>query len=66
MLFVKLFVCFEDENITHVEGEVDPIRDIETIKIELNLADLNPLKKGFKTRKKAKAKLKEAILNMIF
>ena len=32
--------CFEDENITHVEGNIDPVRDIETIKLELNLADL--------------------------
>ena len=32
--------CFEDENITHVEGNVDPIRDIEIINIELMLADL--------------------------
>ena len=32
--------CFEDANITHVEGSVDPIRDIETIDTELMLADL--------------------------
>ncbi|MBC7930662.1 MAG: redox-regulated ATPase YchF, partial [Rubrivivax sp.] len=32
--------CFEDENIIHVEGSVDPRRDIETIQIELALADL--------------------------
>ena len=32
--------CFEDENIIHVEGSVDPVRDIETIQIELALADL--------------------------
>ncbi len=32
--------CFEDENITHVEGAVDPIRDIEIINIELILSDL--------------------------
>ena len=32
--------CFEDSNITHVEGEVDPIRDIEIINVELILADL--------------------------
>jgi GTP-binding protein YchF len=33
--------CFEDENITHVEGSVDPIRDIEIIEMELILADLD-------------------------
>ena len=32
--------CFEDPDITHVDGPVDPIRDIETIEIELALADL--------------------------
>ena len=32
--------CFEDVNVTHVEGSVDPIRDIETIDTELMLADL--------------------------
>lgn len=32
--------CFDDENITHVEGTVDPIRDIEIINLELGLADL--------------------------
>lgn len=32
--------CFEDDNITHVDGSVNPIRDIETIEIELMLSDL--------------------------
>ncbi|MFU8793721.1 MAG: GTPase, partial [Acholeplasmataceae bacterium] len=32
--------CFEDTNITHVDGSVDPIRDIETIDIELIFSDL--------------------------
>ncbi len=55
--------CFEDGNITHVEGTIDPIRDIETIKIELNLADLDSVEKRIaRLEKKAKAKLKEAII----
>jgi len=33
--------CFEDENITHVEGQVDPVRDIEIINVELILSDLD-------------------------
>lgn len=33
--------CFDDEDITHVEGNVDPLRDIETIETELILADLD-------------------------
>lgn len=54
--------CFEDGNITHVEGSVDPIRDIETIKIELNLADLESIEKRMqRLEKKAKAKIKEAM-----
>ncbi|MGE0008084.1 MAG: redox-regulated ATPase YchF [Parvibaculaceae bacterium] len=37
--------CFEDGDVTHVEGGVDPIRDIETIETELMLADLESLEK---------------------
>lgn len=37
--------CFEDGDITHVEGKVDPIADIETIETELMLADLDSLEK---------------------
>ena len=37
---VQVVRCFEDESVIHVEGSVDPVRDIETIQIELALADL--------------------------
>ena len=37
--------CFEDANVTHVEGSIDPIRDVETIETELMLADLESLEK---------------------
>ncbi len=37
---VQVVRCFEDENVVHVEGSVDPVRDIETIQTELALADL--------------------------
>ena len=37
---VQVVRCFEDENVVHVEGRVDPVRDIETIQIELALSDL--------------------------
>ncbi|PKK38704.1 GTP-binding and nucleic acid-binding protein YchF [Clostridiaceae bacterium JG1575] len=37
--------AFEDENVVHVEGTVDPLRDIETINLELILADLEALEK---------------------
>lgn len=38
---VHVVRCFEDPNITHVDGSIDPIRDIETINLELSLADLD-------------------------
>ncbi len=42
---IQVVRCFEDENIIHVEGSVGPIRDIETIQIELALADLASVEK---------------------
>lgn len=42
---INVVRCFEDENITHVEQTVDPLRDIELIQIELILADLESLEK---------------------
>ena len=48
--------CFEDDNVTHVEGNVDPIRDAETIETELLLADLETLEKRHrKTEKGARS-----------
>lgn len=58
---VHVVRCFEDSNITHVEGSIDPIRDIETINIELSLADLESVSSRLeKTEKKAKQGDKEA------
>ena len=37
--------CFEDENVVHVDGPVDPIRDLETIHIELAMADVSSIEK---------------------
>ena len=37
---VEVVRCFEDKNIIHVEGDVDPVRDIEIINVELMLSDL--------------------------
>ena len=42
---VHVVRCFHDENITHVEGSIDPVRDIEIINLELILADLEVLTK---------------------
>ena len=53
--------CFEDDDVTHVEGRIDPIADIETIETELMLADLDSLEKRVDAlEKKAKGNDKEA------
>lgn len=71
--------CFEDENITHVEGGLDPLRDIEIINTELCLADIETVEKRYDRLyklaksgdKKAQAEveilnaLKEALSNAI-
>jgi len=53
--------CFEDTDVTHVEGKIDPIADIETIETELMLADLDSLeRRADALEKKAKGGDKEA------
>ena len=53
--------CFEDDDITHVEGDVDPLRDAEIIETELILADLESLeKRKLGLVKKARGQDKEA------
>ncbi|HZC56021.1 MAG TPA: redox-regulated ATPase YchF [Xanthobacteraceae bacterium] len=53
--------CFEDTDVTHVEGRIDPIADIETIETELMLADLDSLERRVDAlSKKAKGNDKEA------
>ena len=42
---VHVVRCFEDENVVHVSGNVDPIRDIEIINLELGLSDLSQIEK---------------------
>ena len=44
---VHVVRCFEDDNITHVDGTVAPVRDMETIQMEFVLADLEVLQKRF-------------------
>ncbi len=59
---VHVVRCFEDEDITHVDGKIAPLADIETIETELMLADLESLEKRVvATRKKASGKDKEAL-----
>lgn len=45
--------CFENDDITHVDGNIDPARDIETINLELVLSDLDILSRRLDNRKKA-------------
>jgi len=59
---VNVVRCFEDANVVHVNGRVDPIADIETIVTELALADLASVEKAIaRDGKKAKSGDKEAI-----
>ena len=44
---VHVVRCFEDENVTHVDNVVDPVRDIETINLELIFADTDSVKKRY-------------------
>lgn len=54
--------CFDDENITHVEGTIDPIRDIEIINLELILADQQSVESRLaKVERKVRAKEAEGI-----
>ena len=57
---IHVLRCFENENITHVDGSIDPIRDKETIDLELQLKDLDTVVKRIdKSKKAAKAGNKE-------
>jgi GTP-binding protein YchF len=58
---VHVVRCFEDTEVTHVEGRIDPIADIETVETELMLADLESLERRVDgLSKKAKGADKEA------
>ncbi|MDI6027171.1 redox-regulated ATPase YchF [Corticibacterium sp. UT-5YL-CI-8] len=58
---VHVLRCFEDDDITHVEGRIDPVADAETVETELMLADLDSLERRIvQFRKRAASKDKEA------
>ncbi|PWM52027.1 MAG: redox-regulated ATPase YchF [Clostridiales bacterium] len=64
---VHVVRCFEDENVVHVEGSVDPLRDIETINLELILADMDVLDRRLqKTKKSGKSGDKALIAEAAF
>ena len=68
---VHVVRCFEDDNVVHVEGAVDPLSDLETINLELIFADIEVLdKRLFKLEKlirsgDAQAKLDQAVINSL-
>ena len=69
---VQVVRCFEDDNITHVDGGVDPVRDVETINFELIFADMETAEKRLaktekliKTGDKKYARQTETLKNLI-
>ncbi|MBM9616101.1 redox-regulated ATPase YchF [Desulfobulbus rhabdoformis] len=59
--------CFEDDNIVHVDGSLDPIRDMEVISMELVLADLDTVERRLaKSRNQAKSGDKKMIAEVAF
>ena len=68
---VHVVRCFEDDNVVHVEGAVDPLSDLETINLELIFADIEVLdKRLFKLEKlirsgDAQAKLDQVVINSL-
>ncbi len=49
---VQVVRAFEDENVIHVDGSINPVRDIETINVELALADMSVVQKRFESASK--------------
>ena len=49
---VEVVRCFDDSNVVHVEGNINPLRDIETINLELILADIETINKRIEKSKK--------------
>jgi hypothetical protein len=59
---IHLLRCFEDTDVTHVEGSIDPLRDAEVVETELMLADLESLEKRLvAAQKKARCNDKESV-----
>ena len=63
---VEVVRCFEDSNITHVDGKIDPVRDIETINAELAIADLEVIENRINRigKKASMSKDKETLLEV--
>ena len=62
---VHVLRCFVDDDVTHVDGRIDPVSDAETVETELMLSDLESLERRIAaTEKRAKGKDKEAIAQL--
>ena len=59
---IHVLRCFEDENITHVDGTIDPIRDKEIIDTELQLKDLETIESRLAKTEKAKRQISNVCL----
>ena len=65
-VILHIIRCFEDENVVHVEGSIDPIRDVEIIEQELLFADLDAiLKRVDSLKKKARGNDKDAKAQLV-
>ncbi|MBU0728311.1 MAG: redox-regulated ATPase YchF [Proteobacteria bacterium] len=57
--------CYDDENVTHVHGKIDPVADVETINLELILSDLELVEKRiYSEEKKARGQDRDAIIKL--
>jgi len=62
---IHVLRCFEDPNVTHVDGKIDPIADAQTVETELMLSDMESLERRVDAaRKKAAGKDKEAMAQL--
>lgn len=63
LLLLQMVRCFEDENVIHVNGQIDSLADIDTINFELALADITQIEKRLERLAKTRAKTKEEEAN---
>lgn len=64
-VIINVIRCFDDDNIVHINGTTNPVRDLETIETELQLADMVTLEKIItNNEKKAKSRNEDAILQL--
>jgi GTP-binding protein YchF len=61
---VHVVRCFEDDDVIHVAGEVNPVQDIEVINLELALADLSQVERRIERTRKAARTSKEAQIEL--